>query len=68
MSNELIPNNRGCGTWEIGIYNPTEKIFNLKGYLFVTKEHCIIFEDSSLKKTLLNIAAQNVAWIKLVKE
>jgi hypothetical protein len=68
MSVELIPNNRGFGRWEISVYKPEDKIFTIEGYLYITKEHCIIFEDSKSTKTLLNIAFQNVAWVQLQKE
>ena len=68
MSNDLVANNRGLGLWEIEIYNPLGKIFNVNGYLYIAKDHHIIFEDSNLRKTILNIPSQNVAWVRLEKK
>jgi hypothetical protein len=68
MSNDLISNNRGFGNWELEIYNPNKMFGPIEGYLIITKEHHTIYEDINLKKTLINIPSQNVAWIKLVKK
>lgn len=54
--------------WELEVYNPSGKIFKKKGYLFIAKDHHTIFEDSNLRKTLLNIPSQNVAWVEILKE
>jgi hypothetical protein len=68
MSNDLVPNNRGFGTWELEVYSPPSKLFRKKGYLFIAKDHHTIFEDSNLRKTLLNIPSQNVAWVEIIEE
>ena len=62
---EIIPSNRGFGYWLFEIYNPNKTIGPFKGFLFINKDHHIIFEDSSLKVTILNIPSQNVSWVEL---
>ncbi len=65
MANEIISNNRGFGVWNFEIYNPNKLLEKKKGYLVITKEHHTIFEDQDLRKTLLSIPSQNVAWVEL---
>jgi hypothetical protein len=65
VANELIPSNRGFGVWTFEIYNPNKVLRSKKGFLSITKEHHTIFEDKEMKKTLLNIPSQNVAWVEL---
>jgi len=67
VGNELILTNRGLGSWMIEIYNPNKILDTVKGYLVITKDHHTIFEESSLKTTLLSVPSQNVAWVKLIK-
>ncbi len=65
MANEIISNNRGFGVWNFEIYNPNKLLEKKKGYLVITKEHHTIFEDQDLRKTLLSIPSQNVAWVEM---
>jgi len=67
VGNELILTNRGLGSWMIEIYNPNKILDTVKGYLVITKDHHTIFEEPSLKTTLLSVPSQNVAWVKLIK-
>ena len=67
MSNDVFPSNRGFGNWVFEIYNPNKIKGPYKGFLVITKEHHIIFEDSELKKTIINIPSQNVSSVEIDK-
>lgn len=65
--NEVIPINRGEGTWEFTIYNPSIDIKPVTGILVITKEHHTVFGDKNFKETLLSIPSQNVALLLKIK-
>ena len=64
MANEIISSNRGLGEWVFEIYNPNKILGAIKGYLYISKDHHIIFKDAKLTETLINIPSQNVAYVK----
>lgn len=64
MANEIIPINRGLGNWQFEIYTPNKLKGPYKGYLLITKEHHVVFEDANLQKTIVNIASQNVSSVE----
>jgi hypothetical protein len=67
MANDIIPSSRGLGTWRIEIYNPNKVLEDITGFLMITKDHHVIFEEASFKTTLLNIPSQNVSYVKKIK-
>ena len=61
MSIETISSSRGLGVWQFEIYNPNKILGGFKGYLYIAKDHHIVFEDAKMTKTIINIPSQNVA-------
>lgn len=64
--NDVIQANRGFGKWQIEIYNPNKILETIEGFLVITKDHYVIFQESSIKTTLLNVPAQNVSYCKKI--
>jgi hypothetical protein len=68
MPQEFVNANRGYGEWQFEIYNPNKVLGPFNGYLFITKEHHVIFEDEDLLNTIVNIPSHNVSWVIRVKK
>jgi hypothetical protein len=61
--------NKGQGQWEIGIYNPEDKSFDVEGWLeirgglyTVTSEKPNYLEEDHENKTLFCAPAQNISY------
>ena len=67
MANEIISSNRGEGVWVFELYNPSKRIGPFKGFLHLTKDFHIVFADSKLTNTLINIPSQNVAFVQKIE-
>lgn len=65
---DSIPIKRNDGWWHIHLYNPPVLLGPYKGYLFINKEFHIISEDPMIKKTIINIPSQNVAYVEQLEE
>lgn len=63
MANEVIPNTRGEGEWVFQIYNPSLCMTSVKGWLFINKDHHIVFDSPAYKNIIVNIPSQNVAFV-----
>ena len=66
MSNVLM-NNSGFGAWVFEIYNPNKIKGPIAGYLIISKDHHIVYEDQNCKKMLISIPSQNVAYVEQAK-